>query len=60
MVEDLNEIAEISELPSVIKLTLRCFSDNSHYFGETVIGILARCSNLQYLHLDNLIHVVSF
>jgi hypothetical protein len=47
---------EIPHLPGVIDLTLEYGSDNSHYLGATVTSFLARCSNLEYLHLDNIIH----
>jgi hypothetical protein len=47
---------EIPQLPSVTNLTIKYGSKNSHYMGATVTSLLARCSNLEYLYLDNQIH----
>jgi hypothetical protein len=53
-------MAEMPQLPGVRHLTIEFCSDNSHYLGAIVSSLLARCSNLEYLHLDNLIHLVIF
>jgi hypothetical protein len=53
-------MTEIPQLPGVRHLTIKFCSHNSHYLGATVSSLLARCSNLEYLHLDNLIHLVRF
>jgi hypothetical protein len=48
-------MAEVPQLPGVTDLTIKYRSDNSHYLRATVTGLLARCSNLEFLHLENLI-----
>ena len=53
-------MTEIPQLPCVTNLTIKFCSENSHYLGAIVSSLLARCGNLEYFHLDNLIHLVSF
>jgi hypothetical protein len=50
-------MAEMPQLPGVKHLTIHFYSQNSHYMVATVSSLLARCNNLEYLHLENQSHL---
>ncbi|XBI43872.1 hypothetical protein VPH35_108589 [Triticum aestivum] len=51
-----DQLEEMPKLPSITNLTLKYYSKNSHSFEASVTTLLARCSNLRHLRLDNFIH----
>ncbi|KAM3317176.1 hypothetical protein ACQJBY_035048 [Aegilops geniculata] len=51
-----DQLEEVPRLPSITNLTLKYYSKNSHCFEACVTTLLARCSNLRHLRLDNFIH----
>ncbi|XBH76167.1 hypothetical protein VPH35_102856 [Triticum aestivum] len=49
-VED--EITAIPQFPGITNLTVRFYSKKGSHFRAIATGLLQRCSNLRYLHLD--------
>lgn len=52
-----DEITAMPQFPGITNLTVRFYSKKGSHFRAIATGLLQRCSNLRYLHLD--VHLVS-